>query len=67
MVLSYHHRMNPQEAVDYAATLLRQGHIAIEEAERRLPLPTGDATVDEAVRRFVLGCKDACTGNIQWR
>jgi hypothetical protein len=56
-----------QEAMDHTITLIRKGQVAFEAAERRLPLPTGDPTVDKDIRKFVQGCKDICTGVINWR
>ncbi|KAA8906666.1 isoprenoid synthase domain-containing protein [Sphaerosporella brunnea] len=65
-VLAYNEGMSAQEAMDHAFTLLQKAHAAFEAAERRLPLPSGDAAVDQDVRKFVLGCKHVCTGNIHW-
>jgi len=65
-VLAYHDGISAQEAMDQATRFIREAHTAFEAAERRLPVPTGDPKVDEDVRKFVLGCKDVCTGNISW-
>ncbi|KAH8151512.1 uncharacterized protein LAJ45_04133 [Morchella importuna] len=65
-VLAYHEGMSPQEAMDHAAVLLRQAHADFESAERDLPLPSGNDTSDEELRKFVLGCKDVCAGLMKW-
>jgi len=65
-VLVYQKDMNVQEAMDYTIALIQKAHVAFEAAERRLPLPTGDPEVDKDVRQLVQGCKDICTGVINW-
>ena len=59
--------MSAQEAMDYTIALIQKAQVAFEAAERRLPLPTGDPKVDKDIRTLVQGCKDICTGVINWR
>ncbi|KAA8894292.1 isoprenoid synthase domain-containing protein [Sphaerosporella brunnea] len=65
-VLAYQDGMSAQGAMDRAVDLIRKAHTAFEEAERCLPLPSGNTELDASVQRLVLGCKDICTGSINW-
>lgn len=51
-----------QTAVDFAAAMFGQMVQRLEDAEARLPLPTGDVHLDSQIRRFVQGCKEHMTG-----
>ncbi|GBE89299.1 hypothetical protein SCP_1503070 [Sparassis crispa] len=65
-VLAIENNIPLQEAIERACDLVRAARQTLEEAETRLPLPTGDDKLDKQILRFVQGCKDVAAGNLNW-
>ncbi|GBE84461.1 hypothetical protein SCP_0604400 [Sparassis crispa] len=65
-VLAIEHRIPLQAAIERACELVCTARQTLEDAEKRLPLPTGNEELDKQLLRYVQGCKDVAAGNLHW-
>jgi hypothetical protein len=56
-----------QEAINNACDLVCKAREVLEDAEKRVPVPTGDGEHDKQVTRYIQACKDVAAGNVSWR
>jgi len=55
-----------QEAINDACDLVREARKTFEDAEKRVPIPTGNVELDRQIKRYIQGCKDLVTGVVNW-
>jgi hypothetical protein len=66
-ILALENKVSLQEAIDSACDLVREARDLFEDAEKRLPILTGNADLDEQIKRYAKACKDIVAGNVNWR
>lgn len=67
IVLALKYNIPLQDAIDRACSMVVDARGRLEEAEARLPLPTGDSDLDAQVKQYIQGCRDVTAGNLHWR
>jgi len=65
-VLAIANKYSLQEAINGACELVREARRILEEAEKRVPLPTGNADLDGQIKRYIQACKDLVAGELNW-
>ena len=65
-VLAIENKYSLQQAINDACKLVQESRRIFDDAEKRVPVPTGNADLDEQIRRYIHGCRDLVTGLLNW-
>ena len=65
-VLAIENRYSLQQAIDAACELVQQAYGIFQEAEKRVPVSTGNAELDNHIKRYIQACKDLVAGELNW-
>jgi hypothetical protein len=65
-ILAIENKYSPQQAINNACKLMQEAHRIFDDAEKRMPVPTGNANLDKQIKRYIHGCKDLVTGVLNW-
>jgi hypothetical protein len=65
-VLAIENGYSLQQAVESACELVRKAYGIFQKAEKRVPMPTGNADLDNQIKRYIQACKDLVAGELNW-
>ena len=65
-VLAIENKYSLQQAINDACKLVQEARRIFDDAEKHIPVPTGNADLDEQIKRYIHGCKDLVTGLLNW-
>jgi hypothetical protein len=65
-VLAIENKYSLQQAIDDACKLVQEARMILDDAEKRVPVPTGNPELDEQIKRYIHGCRDLVTGVLNW-
>jgi len=65
-VLAIENKYSLQQAIDDACKLVQEARMIFDDAEKRVPVPTGNPDLDEQIKRYIHGCRDLVTGVLNW-
>jgi len=65
-VLAMENKYSLQQAINDACDLVQEARRIFDDAEKCVPVPTGNADLDEQIKRYIHGCEDLVTGLLDW-
>jgi len=65
-ILAIENQCSLQQAIDDACKLVWEARRIFEDAEKRVPVPAGNADLDKQIKRYIQGCKDLVSGVLNW-
>jgi hypothetical protein len=65
-ILAIENKYSLQQAIDDACNLVCEARRILEDAEKRVPVPTGNADLDRQIKQYIQGCKDVVSGMLPW-
>jgi len=65
-ILALENKCSLQQAIDDACRLVWETRRLLEDAEKRVPVPTGNAELDMQIKKYIQGCKDLIAGALNW-
>jgi hypothetical protein len=65
-ILAIENKCSLQQAVDDACNFVCEARRILEDAEKRVPMPTGNADLDRQIKQYIQGCKDVVSGVLLW-
>jgi hypothetical protein len=65
-VLAIENKYSLQQAINDACILVQEACRIFDDIEKRVPVPTGKAGLDEQIKQYIHGCKDLVTGLLNW-
>ena len=65
-ILALENRCSLQQAINDACKLVWEARRILEDAEKRVPVPTGNTDLDKQIERYIQGCKNLVAGVLNW-